>query len=145
MSLVCDSPEDGLEEFTKAIGEPSLTAIAGRHPEIFMDKLHSEYIVFAKEFWHEGRRNQGYVGTTNASLITEVEASMLYEMQFGDAIHVEVGDMIVACKHMIDRVKGNVVWCTASRVNSLVPFKLNQVKPMEGKQDLHSTSHDKSE
>lgn len=139
MSFVCDTPEDGLEEFTKAIGEPLLTAIASRHPEIFVDKFQREYVVFAKKAWHEECHDRAFVGTVDASLITEVEASMLYEMQFGDATHIETSDIIVACKHMVDRVKGNVVWCTVSQVTSLMPFKLDQLKPMEGKEDLLST------
>lgn len=65
---------------------------------------------------------------------------MLYEIQFGDATQIEVGDMIVACKHMVDRVKGNVVSCTISKVTGLSPFALDQFKPMEGKVDILSTS-----
>lgn len=140
MSFVCDSPEEGLEEFTKAIDEPLRTAIASKHPEIFMDKFQREYVVFAKRDWHEGLRNRAFVGTMDAVLITEVQASMLYEIQFGDATQIEVGDMIVACKHMVDRVKGNVVSCTISKVTGLSPFELFRFKPMEGKVDILSTS-----
>lgn len=134
MNNMCASPEDLLLEFIRIIDEQLSKTVASRNPGIFIDKLHKEYIVSMSKRWCEGFEPPTLVVEPSAApfgvtLLTQVEASLLYAMQSADEDQVKLGDIIIACQHFVDQ--RNVVYCSVSRITNLTPLRLEQLKPVE--------------